>query len=149
MRFCIWLCFASYDPRKQSVPEKFKEGPVVGTLFVHVTSENGWVNCELFIQWFQFFLKVIPPTRPVLLIMDGHGSHISIEVIELARDNGIHLLCLPAHTTHILHPLDVGVFNQTFQRLVPDIFQITPVKLLQMTDRPLLLVKLGATHLLH
>lgn len=106
-----------------------------------VTSENGWVNCELFIQWFQFFLKVIPPTRPVLLIMDGHGSHISIEVIELARDNGIHLLCLPAHTTHILHPLMLGylnLLNQIFQRLVPDIFQITPVKLLQMTDWPLL-----------
>ena len=23
----------------------------------------------------------------------------------------VHLLCLPAHTTHILQPLDVGVFK--------------------------------------
>ena len=43
--------------------------------------------------------------------MDGHGSHVSIDVIELARANDIHLLCLPSHTTHILQPLDVGVFK--------------------------------------
>ena len=37
---------------------------------------------------------------PVLLIMDGHGTHISIELIELARCNDIHLLCLPSHNIH-------------------------------------------------
>ena len=37
--------------------------------------------------------------------------HISIEVIEFARENGIYILCLPAHTSHILQPLDVGVFK--------------------------------------
>jgi hypothetical protein len=34
-----------------------------------------------------------------------------VKVIEFARANDIHLLCLPAHTTHILQPLDVGVFK--------------------------------------
>ena len=43
--------------------------------------------------------------------MDGHGTHMSIELIELARSSGIHLLCLPSHTTHILQPIDVGVFK--------------------------------------
>ena len=62
-------------------------------------------------EWFQWFIKVFPPARPVLLIEDGHGSHISIELIELARANEVYLLCLPAHTTHILQPLDVGVFK--------------------------------------
>ena len=32
-------------------------------------------------------------------------------IIELARANNVHLLCLPAHTTHILQQLDVGVFK--------------------------------------
>ena len=36
---------------------------------------------------------------------------MSIEVTELARSNGVYLLCLPSHTTHILQPLDVGVFK--------------------------------------
>ena len=47
----------------------------------------------------------------MLLLQDGHASHISIDLIELARANNISLLCLPAHTTHILQPLDVGVFK--------------------------------------
>ena len=31
--------------------------------------------------------------------------------IELAQSNGVHLLCLPSHSTHILQPLHVGVFK--------------------------------------
>ena len=47
----------------------------------------------------------------MLLIEDGHGSHITLDVIELARANNIHLLCLPAHTSLILQTLDIGVFK--------------------------------------
>ena len=31
--------------------------------------------------------------------------------LRFARSSDIHLLCLTAHTTHILQPLDVGVFK--------------------------------------
>ena len=37
-------------------------------------------------------------------------SH-SLQVIEVARCNDMHLLCLPAHTTHLLQLLDVGGFR--------------------------------------
>ena len=96
-------------PRKQPVPEKMKEGAYPSTVFQ--VSESGWVTQELFLQWFKFFVAMIPPLRPVLLVMDGHGSHVTIEVIEFARSNDIHLLCLPSHTSHILQPLDVGLFK--------------------------------------
>ena len=43
--------------------------------------------------------------------MDNHESHISIPLIELAIANNVCLLGLPPHTTHILQPLDVGVFG--------------------------------------
>lgn len=56
-------------------------------------------------------VKHLTSKNPVLLIFDGHHSHISFELIELARKNNIHLLCLPPHTTHPLQPLDVGVFG--------------------------------------
>lgn len=36
---------------------------------------------------------------------------MSVDVIELARANNVHLLILPAHSTHILCPLDVGVLK--------------------------------------
>ena len=96
-------------PRKTSLPEKLKGGAFPNTLFK--SSESGWINAALFVEWFAFFLKSIPPARPVLLIQDGHSSHVSIELIEMARENNVCLLCLPSHTTHILQPLDIGVFK--------------------------------------
>jgi len=96
-------------PRKKSVPDHLREGSIPDTMFAN--SKNGWSNKHIYLEWFKFFLQKIPPARPVLLLQDGHASHVSIEVIELARVNDVHLLCLPAHTTHILQPLDVGVFK--------------------------------------
>lgn len=95
-------------PRKR-MTEKLQQEAVPGTLFE--CSENGWINQGLYLKWFKFFLANIPPARPVLLIEDGHASHITLEVIRLARENDVHLLCIPAHTTHLLQPLDVGVFK--------------------------------------
>ena len=96
-------------PRKRSVPDKMRAGAVGGTLFE--VSDNGWINKEIFLVWLQHFVDSIPPVQPVLLILDGHSSHVTIEAIELARSNDVHMLCLPSHTTHILQPLDVGVFK--------------------------------------
>ena len=95
-------------PRKR-VTDNLKAGAVPGTTF-HC-SDTGWVNSELFLEWLRFFVQSIPPARPVLLILDGHASHVSIEAVEFARSNEVHMLCIPAHTTHILQPLDVGVFK--------------------------------------
>ena len=96
-------------PRKKAVPEKLKVGSLPGTIFRN--SESGWITQDIYTDWFKYFLECIPPARPVLLIEDGHASHITIDVIELARANNIHLLCLPSHTSHILQPLDIGVFH--------------------------------------
>ena len=62
-------------------------------------------------EWLHFFLSCIPPTHPVLLIQDGHSSHISINIIKLARENSIHIIYLPPHTTLLLQLLDIGVFK--------------------------------------
>ena len=122
-------------PRKQSLPEKFREGAIANTLIVN--SENGWINTNLFLQWFHFFLSNIPPSRPVLLIMDGHGSHVSIDVIQLAQDNDFHPLRLPAHTTHICSPSTLGSLsrlNQIFRRLALSIWQLILVGSSQVTS---------------
>jgi hypothetical protein len=98
-------------PRKMAVPDNMKIGAVPGTIF-----DNGWITQEIYFEWFKFFIKSIPPARPVLLIEDGHGSHITLDVIELARKNDIHLLCLPSHTSHILQPLDIGSFKSAYSK---------------------------------
>lgn len=66
-------------------------------------------------KWFesQFYpaVKHLLDTGPVVMFFDGHFSHLSIALIKQARSLGIHLSCLPPNTTHILQPLDVGVFG--------------------------------------
>ena len=59
------------------------------------------------------FIPSLPEDRqgPVLLILDGHASHVSYEVRQLALQHNISLLKLPSHLTHILQPLDIGVFK--------------------------------------
>lgn len=46
-----------------------------------------------------------------MLICDGFESHLSINVVEFCLDKKIIPFCLPAHTSHVLQPLDVGVFS--------------------------------------
>ena len=48
---------------------------------------------------------------PKLLILDGHGLHLKIDIINLCRENNIHLYCLPPYTSHIFQPLDVLIFQ--------------------------------------
>ena len=49
--------------------------------------------------------------RRILLLMDGHGTHTHVPNMDLCRDNMIDVCFLPPHTSHILQPLDVGIFN--------------------------------------
>jgi hypothetical protein len=89
-----------------------KNGPV-GCLYS--VSDSGWMEGDNFMQWFSKLfvpaVKHLVDTAPVILFFDGHHSHISIKLIEEARYNKVHLICLPPHTTHILQPLDVSVFG--------------------------------------
>lgn len=43
--------------------------------------------------------------------MDGHTSHVAWEFFEYCLTHNIIPLCLPAHSTHLLQPLDVGLFG--------------------------------------
>ena len=46
-----------------------------------------------------------------MLFLDGHLSHISLDVIDMAKDYNIHIICLPPHSSHAWQPLDVGVYG--------------------------------------
>lgn len=59
---------------------------------------------------FHSFTKCSKET-PILLIMDNHPSHLDYQVITFAKENGIIILTLPPHCSHVLQPLDVTVFG--------------------------------------
>ena len=91
----------------------WKEGGPDGACYG--MSLSGWMEEIHFFKWleqqFNPFTKHLVETGPVVLFFDGHYSHLSIALIKRARQLGIHLFCLPPNTTHILQPLDVGVFG--------------------------------------
>lgn len=77
-------------------------------------SESGYIDSMLFVKWLEFFIATVHPTkeRAVLLCLDGHTTHSkNLKALELARDSGVIMLQLPAHTTHKLQPLDVAFFK--------------------------------------
>lgn len=76
-------------------------------------SDSGWMEIANFIDWFKtLFIPYVQNIEgPKLLIYDGHSSHISVEVCEAAVLNDIHILVLPAHSSHIYQPLDVCVYK--------------------------------------
>jgi hypothetical protein len=77
-------------------------------------SDNGWTNDDLGFEWLQHFdawsrKGSLGAYR--LLLLDGHRSHLTLKFLRYAVDHNIILLCLPAHSTHRLQPLDVGIFG--------------------------------------
>ena len=94
---------------RKSISQGFTEGEVPGTTYG--LSSNGWMNQDLFNQWFTtHFLQYATRERPVLLLMDGHSSHYSPSTVTAAADNGVILFTLPPNTTHITQPLDRACF---------------------------------------
>jgi hypothetical protein len=77
-------------------------------------SENGWTTDELGLAWLKEVYDPNTRRRTVgkyrLLILDGHGSHVSPEFDKYCEANSIITLQMPAHSSHYLQPLDVGCF---------------------------------------
>lgn len=73
-------------------------------------SDNGWMTTNVFSDWFDRFAEVVEE-RPLVLIYDGHLSHVSLEVIEKSMRENITIVKFPPHVTDKLQPLDVSCFS--------------------------------------
>ena len=74
---------------------------------------SGYMTKEIFLAWFiryEAATRPVDPSTPRVLLLDNHYSHLVVKVIELARSSNVRILGLHAHTTHLLCPLDCGVF---------------------------------------
>ena len=79
---------------------------------------SGWMIESTFVEWFNHFVKHVRPSpeSPVLLVLDNHETHLSIAVIDKAKEHGVILVTIPPHTSHKLQPLDVSIYGP-FKRL--------------------------------
>ena len=79
-----------------------EEGAMLGM------QKKGWMDTFHFIEWMDHFIhkmqneENLSQERRHLIILDGHKSHISLEVLMKARDHGIDMISLPSHTSHEL-----------------------------------------------
>jgi hypothetical protein len=76
-----------------------------------------WMTGYLFSAWISHFIECLQSRGGIckknmhFLILDGHSSHVTLDVVQEARALGLDLLTLPSHTSHVLKPLDVSVFK--------------------------------------
>lgn len=103
-------------------------------------SKSAWMTIQIFVEFYLPF--VIKHTRcskekPILLILDNHCSHISLESVTLAKDSGVVLLTLPPHTSHRLQPLDRTVFGPMktyFNRAMDNFMRTHPKRSINIYD---------------
>jgi hypothetical protein len=78
-------------------------------------SANGWTTNEIGLRWLTncFIPATTARTKGSfrLLVLDGHGSHLTPEFNQACKDNNIICICMPPHSSHLLQPLDVGCFG--------------------------------------
>lgn len=79
---------------------------------VYAASGKGWMESDIFKNYFlKTLIPALGPERPVLIIYDGHSTHVGLEILEAAIQHDITIIKLPPHTSHVLQPLDLSVFR--------------------------------------
>ncbi|XP_033760572.1 uncharacterized protein LOC117342503 [Pecten maximus] len=80
---------------------------------------SGWMTADNFLLFLQHFVQHVKPTvnNPVLILLDNHVSHLSIDALDYAKENGIVMLSFPPHCSHRLQPLDLSVFGPLKRKL--------------------------------
>lgn len=78
-------------------------------------SDNGWMTAMIF---YEYIANVFEPwltdqniMRPIIFYLDGHISHLSLDLSKFCSVKQIVLIALLPNATHILQPLDVAFFK--------------------------------------
>ena len=89
----------------RSTPDEFMIG----------ATESGWMKAETFFEFiangYVPYLEEHEIQRPVVLFVDGHKTHLTMQVPQYCEDHEVILYLLPPNTTHMLQPADVAVFK--------------------------------------
>lgn len=78
-------------------------------------SDSGWMKSDIFYEYvangLHEYILSNNIKKPIIFFVDGHRSHMSVELSEFCDNNGIILYALPPNSTHIIQPADVSVFK--------------------------------------
>ncbi|XP_055714403.1 uncharacterized protein LOC129808656 [Phlebotomus papatasi] len=77
-------------------------------------TDSGWMTSILFFEYvanhFYPWLQSQGIELPVVLYLDGHSSHVTLELSKFCREKGIELIRLYPNATHLMQPLDTAFF---------------------------------------
>jgi hypothetical protein len=86
------------------------------------STPTGWSNDEMGLDWlknvFDRYTKTKARNSWRMLILDGHGSHLTAAFITYCFENKILLIIYPPHATYTLQPLDVVMFRSLYPTTV-------------------------------
>ena len=77
-------------------------------------SQKGWITTEILLT--EHFIKYAAAVCPLLLLVDGHSSHIDVNTSKFCKENRISLYCLRSHSSLTTQPLDVGFYGPLKKR---------------------------------
>ncbi|XP_062554431.1 uncharacterized protein LOC134219646 [Armigeres subalbatus] len=124
-------------PRSR-LTDQLKKGAPAESVFS--CNGSGWMTIADFNIWFNHFLAQTRPSpqAPVLLLLDGHASHVkNLTLIEKARNNNVTILCFPPHCSHKLQPLDVafmGPFKTNVSLSIEKYLKQNPGKVVTLNE---------------
>ena len=98
---------------KTHLVSQYKNSGFLSDWVIAIT-ENGWTTNERGMDQIQHFEKHTKPQSVSgyrLLVLNGHESHHLDEFEEYCKEHNIITLCMPAHSSHLLQPLNVSCFG--------------------------------------
>ena len=88
----------------------FKQYPAI----LWEVTQNGFITKTVFLRWAYRLRAYVNNTQPILLLSDGHSSRTDYNVVKQLLQLNIHLLLIPANTSHALSASDQ--FHQHLHR---------------------------------
>lgn len=104
-------------------------------------NRSGWMTEKLYVEFLKHLQKHTRCSKDnkILLIVDNHDSHVSLNAVDTCRDSGIVGVTIPPHTSHRLQPLDkavFGPFKRAYARALDDWMRSHPNKTITIYDIP-------------
>lgn len=85
---------------------------------VHTTLENGWTSNCISYSWLEriFLPEIEYKGRARLLLLDSHSSDVSIDPLQILKQNNVQPVWLPLYSLYMLQLLNLTSFLPTKSR---------------------------------
>jgi len=97
----------------EKIMEDWVQDNLTGAEVIAV-SQTGYTNESIAVSWLDHFIKHVdagPEAHWRILLLDDHTTHYKNDFILKCHENHIVPFVFPSHLTHVLQPLDIGVFR--------------------------------------